>query len=222
MQLELPRRAISGPMLELVAVNFKNKGFFVVFGSSRIFPNLFCLLLPYRRHNNPEHGTLLRHGLDLVPLRDDLEDEPGVLDDNPPDPDAARAAAARDLHLGAVEVGGAELRRGTLAPRVQLLAEHLPDVAQPQPVQRLVDGVLLPRLREVVEPQLAPLPRGEGLGLQGLCALLLRGAGFAAGIAGVEGGGRGGLEEEWSVLDLLGEDSVGAVGAVGSREKLAG
>lgn len=139
--------AIASPMLELITVDLKAERFLVRGCAGR-------------GDVNAEHGSLFRQRLDLVPPRDDLEGEAGVLDDNAPDADAAGTPAPRDLDLGAVEVGGTELGGGTLAPVVELGAQDLADVPGPEAIQGGEDGVLLRLLGQVVELELAALAGG--------------------------------------------------------------
>lgn len=157
----------------------------------------------WRGDVNTKHGSFLWQRLDLVLLGDNLEGEARVLDDDAPDADAARAAAARDLDLGAVEVGRGQLRSCTLAPVVELAAQDLARVAEPEVVQGREDGVLPPLLGQAVELEAAPLAGGQRPRLQGPGALLLLVAGPASGFARGRGQRGARLQEERSMLDLV-------------------
>lgn len=209
MAFELLIGAIARAMLELIAMNLKAKRLVV---RCRVG----C------RDVDAEHGALLGQRLDVVLRRDDLEGEARVLDDDASHADATGTPAPRDLDLGAVEVGRAQLRRRALAPVIQLAPEDLTRVTHPELVQRREDGVLLPLFRQVVELAPATLARGQRLRSQRLGALLLVIAGAPAGITSGRGRRGARLQEEGPVLDLVREDAVGAVWAVGSTQQSVG
>ena len=137
MRLELLVSPVGGAVLELITVDFEDESWRAGIGACG-------------RDLDAKHGSFLRHDLELVLGRDDLEDKARVLDDDAPDADAAGAAAAGDLEQGAMEVGGAELAGGGLAAGVQVAGEELAHVAQPEGVQRLEHGVLLAVAGQVV------------------------------------------------------------------------
>lgn len=225
MCFELLVRPVSSPDGKLVAMDLEHQ---TLPGRSLFAPVPVAVSVPRwllgRRDLDAEEGSLLGDYLDVVLGRDDLKDEPGILDDDAPDAHPPHAPAAHDLDLGAVHVGGAQLGGGALPARVHLAAQDLARVAQPQGVQRRVGGVPLAAARDVVEAELPALARGQGPWLEGLLALL--GLALALPPAGLSccglGRGRRRAEEEGAVLDLVGVDALGGGGRVGAGEECLG
>lgn len=173
-----------------------------------------------QRDLDSKRRSFFRDELDLILFCNDLKGEARVLDHNALYAHSARVPTSTHLDLGAMVIRSGQFRRCALASRVYFTAQDFFYVSIPEAIQGPEDLKLAPILGDIVQATFATLSRGERLGLQSLCALLLILASLAARLTGIlRGRGRVRSQEERPVLDLVAEDALCVVGAVGARKQ---
>lgn len=177
--LEFPICPFGGPDGELIPQKFKDQ---------TLQPRLVAACEgDGRRELDAESGALFGHGLDGIVGGDDVENEACILDDDAFDADSTHTCAPDHLDFSTMKIGSGQFCGGALSTGIDLGAQYLAHIAEPQIVQRQEGNVCLAVARHLVQAQLAALFSGHRFGLEGPFAVFQ--LPLALGAAGLFRGG---------------------------------